>query len=175
MFAAIPKVMLKLVKVAEVVVLAVCCKNNDVPLVTSCAYNTQPLGAAGNVITPFAAPPVPTTILNADELNAVIVGLVPKPDAIVGAVAETCNLPFIDTLVAFTVEGVVAPIVLLSMVAPVIVSEVNGGEKNTPPGPIRPKQLPEESNCAWTGTILVVETDATPLKFDIIILSFDQP
>jgi hypothetical protein len=63
-------------------------------LVTSVQLTAQPVVAAGNVSTPEAAPPVPTVTLNAAvPADAVMDGDVPKPDAIVGAVAESTLTP----------------------------------------------------------------------------------
>ena len=79
----------------EVAVLPVNCKNNVLPLVTSAAKANQPFDAVGKVIVPFAAPPVPTTILNTKVLVAKIVGLVPKPLLIVGNDVVVANkVPF---------------------------------------------------------------------------------
>jgi hypothetical protein len=105
----------------------------------SAAYTIQPLGAAGNVIVPFAAVVEPIVTLKAKVLFARIVGPVPKPDEIVGNVEEINKLLLIDKLV-FTLMG---------------------DERNAPPGPTKPTQLPLASYCAWTGTRLFVEVEAT--------------
>ena len=102
--AAAPVVTEKLVNVTEVVVLPVNCKNNVEPLVTSAAKASHPLGAVGSVIVPLEAPPEPTTILNTKVLTAVIVGLVPKPELIVGNVFEVAiKLPPMDKVAGFSV------------------------------------------------------------------------
>ena len=66
--------------------------------------------------------------------------------------------PVIWALLVFICEkvptaGVVPPItelliVLLVMIAFVIVSELKGGEKNSPPGPTKPMQMPLTSKIA---------------------------
>ena len=86
--------------VTEVAVLPVNCKNKLLPLVTSAAKANQPLGAVGKLIVPFAAPPVPTTTLKQNVLDAVTVGPVPNPLEIVGRVVEATKLLPIDKLLA---------------------------------------------------------------------------
>ena len=56
---------------------------------------TQPVVAAGSVITPaVAVPPVPTLISNATlPFEDAIEGVVPKPEAIVGAVPLNVTTP----------------------------------------------------------------------------------
>lgn len=92
----------------------------------------QPLAAVGIPTTPLdAVPPVPTlTRKIALPLFDAMLGLVPNPLDIVGAVALynsvplTCNEVVALTVVALTLDGVVAPIAALSMAAPLIVPPV---------------------------------------------------
>jgi len=126
-------------------VLPVNCKNNVEPLVTSAAKDNHPFGAVGSVIVPLEAPPEPTTILNTNVLTAVIVGLVPNPEPIVGNVFEVAiKLPPIDNVAGFSVLP------------------LNGGENTAPPGPIKPVQAPAVLNVACTGNKFVTELFATP-------------
>jgi hypothetical protein len=84
----------------------------------------QPVVAAGIVITPeLAVPPVPTFIWNAAvPLDLGIVGVVPNPLAIVGAVADISNTLFNDSdvimfaVVNLPVAAVVAPTEVLFIV-----------------------------------------------------------
>ena len=68
--------------------LAVCCKNKAEPFVTSFAIHIQPFVADGNVIVPFAAPPLPTVTAKQFGVAPLIVGAVPKPLAITGCEAN---------------------------------------------------------------------------------------
>lgn len=85
-------------------------------VVTSCASQTQPVVAAGNVIVPVdAAQAVPTLIVKAAlPLLAGTAGVVQKPET-VGAVVLATRLVSVR-LVAFTAAGVVTPIEVLLIV-----------------------------------------------------------
>jgi hypothetical protein len=101
-FAASPVVIEKLVIVTDVVVLAVCCKNNPAPFVTSLAKHNHPLGAVGNVSVPEAAPPLPTVTEKQLGVAPVILGAVPNPLAITGCAANVPNPTVLGVLVNAT-------------------------------------------------------------------------
>ena len=71
---------------------------------------------------------MPTTTLKHNVFEAVIVGLVPNPDEIVGKVLDATKLPPIDKVDGFSVLP------------------LKGGEKTTPLGPIKPVHTPAVLN-----------------------------
>ena len=153
-FAAPPVVLENASKVAEVAFDADCCKYTLDAWVMSLPITTQPLGAAGKVSVPeLDVALLPTTTLKEAVEVAVIVAFPPNPDAIVGAVDDMMSLPLmLDEFVTFKfvndpAAGVVPPIVELLIVTFDKESPAKGGKKATPPGPIRPRQLPLASNC----------------------------
>jgi hypothetical protein len=95
--------------------------------------------------TPEIDPPVMLTLLDAKLLN----------------VAS----PLLVIVVNAPVDGVVEPIGDESIVLPTIVSELIGGEKNSPPGPTKPTQTPVSLKMPCTGTILIVCVSAAEVIF----------
>jgi hypothetical protein len=95
--------------------------------------------------TPEIEPPVMLTLLDAKLLN----------------VAS----PVLEIVVKTPVDGVVEPIGDESIVLPTIVSELIGGEKNSPPGPTKPTQTPNSLKMPCTGTILIVCVSAAEVIF----------
>ena len=100
-------------KEADVIVVAVCPTTIVELDVLFCTSHDHPVDAVGNVSTPTPVGDVPTVTLNAAVLNAVIVGDVPKPDAIVGGVAPMITFGVLPTLmfpVADSVPATAAPV-----------------------------------------------------------------
>ena len=73
--------------------------------------------------------------------------------------------PLLVIVVNAPVDGVVEPIGDESIVLPTIVSELIGGEKNSPPGPTKPTQTPVSLKMPCTGTILIVCVSAAEVIF----------